>query len=243
MFCLFILCHKLDKMSLLQAGLRVESLFNPFPWSSVSGLPTTLRSEKLLELFLNFYLSVSFPRFPIMFAACLPLVALPSALHVPFALSPHFFPQPALSSLSSASPPPLPQLSSWISLSLTVLFSLSYQTWNVTLSCFLSPYFFSSNVCSPMLNICPSDDFEEERVVSETVNHLNSYALRGLRTLCMARRVSSPNKHSNHALRGRLNLSFFHSVNVSLREWVHQTNTATLLSEKGLICHSVTLYC
>ena len=108
MFCLFILQHKLDKMSLLQAGLRVESLFNPFPWSSVSGLPTTLRSEKLLELFLNFYLSVSFPRFPIMFAACLPLVALPSALHVPFALSPHFFPPPALSSLSSASPLPPP---------------------------------------------------------------------------------------------------------------------------------------
>ena len=59
-----------------------------------------------------------------------------------------------------------------------------------------------------MLNICPSDDFEEERVVSETVNHLNSYALRGLRTLCMARRVSSPNKHNNHAPRGRLNLTF-----------------------------------
>ncbi|XP_076467810.1 phospholipid-transporting ATPase VA-like [Babylonia areolata] len=33
------------------------------------------------------------------------------------------------------------------------------------------------------------DDAEETRVVTETVKHLDSYALRGLRTLCMARRV------------------------------------------------------
>ncbi|XP_070196933.1 phospholipid-transporting ATPase VA-like isoform X2 [Littorina saxatilis] len=33
------------------------------------------------------------------------------------------------------------------------------------------------------------DDYEEMRVVTETNNHLTSYALRGLRTLCMARRV------------------------------------------------------
>lgn len=41
------------------------------------------------------------------------------------------------------------------------------------------------------------DDQEETRVVTETENHLNNYALRGLRTLCMAKRIISEDLYSD----------------------------------------------